>query len=174
VRSKSRRSTSALRAALLTVAFTGLGLFGTSTTASASGCLRIVGTPKNLTDNWGTNVGVFYQGYNSCSRSAYAEIDWSSTWPPSHVNTGYSNWITIANSDVNKASSYNTNPAGSHISWFSGYATINYPAGQQTYDAHFNVAWTDGTRGGRYCEGFIGWNYTNGTQTGNYLDCFAN
>lgn len=66
--------------------------------ASAASCLRTVGKVKDLVAD-GQHIGVFYQGFDQCNKTAYAELHFDTAKASGDVTSTdpyTDNWIQIA------------------------------------------------------------------------------
>ncbi|MER5549212.1 hypothetical protein ABT072_44085 [Streptomyces sp. NPDC002589] len=151
------RAIGAVASAALTAS--ALVVMGPSTAARADGCLRTVGDTRNIDTYAGYHIGVFYQGYNQCTRQAYAEIDFSDMWV-SQVADGWDIYMTS-----NGRNEVTDTTPGGKVSWVSPMMSIDTPGTNESdFEAHFVLTWN-----GYECKGYSKWNYTNGTSNGAWV-----
>jgi hypothetical protein len=123
--------------------------------ASASGCLSARGVQMNVETSAGYVLGKFYQGYNACNNSAYAEFHFTDLWV-SRVAGGSS--IAIEPED-GYGGAVAGDPHGTAW-WDAAWAPL---AGHSDlgFTASFTLKWN-----GYTCEGHSSWDYATNLSYG--------
>ncbi|MFD9793601.1 hypothetical protein ACFWXK_21945 [Streptomyces sp. NPDC059070] len=156
--STGRKATLALSALALGAGLTGFA----SGPAAADDCKRAVGPGQHLSIN-GYNIGDFIQGFNSCTRSAYAELHFNDLWVSQQAHTG---WIGIARDG---GTGPKAGPPNGATWWESGYTPVA-TSGTESYTAAFTFTWWTGSRNAT-CAGFVDWDYSHGNTLGALSSC---
>lgn len=131
--------------------------------ASASNCRESVGPAQNLSIN-GYKIGQFYEGFDVCGRSTYAELRFDDLWVSQQAVTG---GIAITRDDGGAQA---TNGAPNGITyWDAGYLPVP-TSGVERFTATFNFSWWTGSRTAT-CQGYSNWDYHTGTPLGAGSQC---
>lgn len=150
-------------AALALGAGTLTGLAAAPAQASPSDCRETVGPVKNLSIN-GYNIGDFYEGFDVCGRSTYAELRFNDGWVSQQAVRAT---IEITRDD---GGAQKTNGAPNGVTyWDAGFLPVP-TSGVERFTASFTFSWWTGSRTAM-CQGFSDWDYHTGTPLGADSEC---
>ncbi|MDJ0346805.1 hypothetical protein QMK19_33210 [Streptomyces sp. H10-C2] len=132
--------------------------------AHASGCLRTVGAIKTVKEWWnGHTIGVFYQGYDQCTYSAYAEMHFSDVGMAGHAN--YNSHIGI--SDMGNGGPSNTTYGAPGAVSYWNTSKLGISGTSESFMADFQLAFDNTV----ICNGYTGWYYGAGNPQGDGVAC---
>lgn len=135
-----------------------------TTPAHASGCLRTVGAVETVKEWWnGHTIGVFYQGYDQCTYSAYAEMHFSDVAMAGDANIN--SYIEIY--DMGNHGPYNATygAPGAVAYWNTSKLRISGTSESLMADLHLTFNNTV------ICNAWTGWYYGAGTPQGDGVTC---
>lgn len=139
--------------------------------ASATDCLRSVGTVLNLVaDN--QHIGVFYQGFDQCNKTAYAELHFDSSKASSEVTSTdpyTDNWIQIADRVPSGPRLKNSVLPSGDLYWDAGSVSVEQPD-EEIFDASTNFYYWTGSHIAD-CYAVTGWKYADGSPQGAHANC---
>ncbi|GAA1243811.1 hypothetical protein GCM10009665_38310 [Kitasatospora nipponensis] len=146
-----------IRSAVVAAAVSATSLVGLAAAPSAQACgLQTVGHVMEVVTTAGYDLGTFYQGYDNCQHSAYAEFHFKDLWVSS-VATNSRVWIVSAARTDPGMTTYNPNGA----QWWDAGKEGIYSTGNEDFEAGFYLSWN-----GYICQGYSDWYYGTGTQIG--------
>lgn len=139
--------------------------------ASAASCLRTVGDVKNLVAD-GQHIGVFYQGFDQCNKTAYAELHFDTSKASSDVTSTdpyTDNVLRIADREPSGPWLQNRNLPNGALFWDAGSVSVEQPD-EEIFDASAHFYFWTGSRIAE-CFAVTGWKYSNGSPQGSDAWC---
>ncbi|MFJ1588596.1 hypothetical protein ACIOC1_35405 [Streptomyces sp. NPDC088197] len=166
------RKTSGLLAVTAITALAGGSLpLLTAESASAASCLRTVGQIKSLVAD-GQHIGVFYQGFDQCNKTAYAELHFDTSHASSEVTSTdpyTDNDIEIEHFPDGSPGISNRNLPRGALYWDAGSVSVEQPDGEYFNASTHFYYWTGSHIA--ECYAVVGWDYSDGSDQGASVNC---
>ncbi|WP_345432419.1 hypothetical protein [Actinoallomurus vinaceus] len=136
----------------------------TAESARAASCLRTVGKIEPVVAD-GQHIGIFYQGFDQCNKTAYAEFHFDSSDTSSRVTSTdpyTDNEIKITRVPRYDQNITNHNLPNGALYWDAGSMSVEHADGEQfSASAHFYF-WTHSKIAECFVE--VSWDYSDGHQ----------